>query len=99
MEHSEYSDFLTEADIIAAPNLSNDKKRELVSQSFARTASNGDVNALERVWETCQGSQWVDIDYRDDQGSTPLICASCFGHTHIAELLLEYGASVNLQDN
>ncbi|KAJ2410533.1 hypothetical protein J3F80_000481 [Coemansia sp. RSA 2526] len=99
MEHSEYSDFLTEADIIAAPKLSNDKKRELVSQSFARTASNGDVNALERVWETCRGSQWVDIDYRDDQGSTPLICASCFGHTHIAELLLEYGASVNLQDN
>ncbi|KAJ2124812.1 hypothetical protein IW147_001417 [Coemansia sp. RSA 720] len=99
MEQSEYSDFLTEADIIAAPKLTNDKKRELVSQSFARTASNGDVHAVERVWETCRGSEWVDIDYRDDQGSTPLICASCFGHTHIAELLLEYGASVNLQDN
>ncbi|KAJ2354350.1 hypothetical protein GGF43_003271 [Coemansia sp. RSA 2618] len=94
MEQNEYTDeFLTEADIIATPKLTDDKKRSLLSQSFARTASNGDVNALERMWETCQGTEWVDIDYRDDQGSTPLICASCFGHTHIAELLLEYGAS------
>ncbi|KAJ2355417.1 hypothetical protein H4S01_006908, partial [Coemansia sp. RSA 2610] len=92
-------EFLGEADIIASPALTNDKKRELLSQGFARTASNGDVNALERMWESCQGTTWVDIDYRDDQGSTPLICASCFGHTHIAELLIEYGANVNSQDN
>ncbi|KAJ2453719.1 hypothetical protein EV183_002018 [Coemansia sp. RSA 2336] len=100
MEQTDFSDeFLTEADIIASTKLTDDKKHELLSQSFARTASNGDVNALERVWETCQGTKWVDIDYRDDQGSTPLICASCFGHTHIAELLIDYGANVNLQDN
>ncbi|KAI9471229.1 hypothetical protein BX667DRAFT_459141, partial [Coemansia mojavensis] len=100
MDQADFSDeFLTEADIIASTKLTDDKKHELLSQSFARTASNGDVNALERVWETCQGTKWVDIDYRDDQGSTPLICASCFGHTHIAELLIDYGANVNLQDN
>ncbi|KAJ2852428.1 hypothetical protein IWW36_000315 [Coemansia brasiliensis] len=100
MEQNDFSDeFLTEADIIASTKLTDTKKHELLSQSFARTASNGDVNALERVWETCQGTKWVDIDYRDDQGSTPLICASCFGHTHIAELLIDYGANVNLQDN
>ncbi|KAJ2595519.1 hypothetical protein GGF39_003793 [Coemansia sp. RSA 1721] len=51
------------------------------------------------MWETCQGSKWIDIDYRDDQGSTPLICASCFGHSHIAELLLNNGANVDSQDN
>ncbi|KAJ2908060.1 hypothetical protein GGI21_003265, partial [Coemansia aciculifera] len=99
MDHSELTDdFISESDIISSVELTDDKKRQLLSQRFARTASSGDVNALERLWETCQGSKWVDIDCRDDQGSTPLICASCFQHSHIAELLLSYGASVNLQD-
>ncbi|KAJ2696043.1 hypothetical protein H4218_004862 [Coemansia sp. IMI 209128] len=99
MEHSALTDdFVTEADLVESTELTDDRKRELLSQRFARTASSGDVIALERLWERCQGSKWVDIDYRDDQGSTPLICASCFQHSHIAELLLSYGASVNLQD-
>ncbi|PIA13899.1 hypothetical protein COEREDRAFT_99309 [Coemansia reversa NRRL 1564] len=92
-------DFFNETDIIKSSKLTETEKRELLSQQFARTASNGDVNALESMWRTCEGLEWIDIDYRDDQGSTPLICASCFGHTHIAELLLGYSASVNLQDN
>ncbi|KAJ2781068.1 Histone-lysine N-methyltransferase [Coemansia interrupta] len=93
------NDFLSDQDIVQSAQLSDDEKRELLSQRFARMASNGDLNALEQMWETCQGSKWVDIDYRDDQGSTPLICVSCFGHTHIAELLLSNGANVNSQDN
>ncbi|KAJ2081863.1 hypothetical protein H4R24_002020 [Coemansia sp. RSA 988] len=103
MAQGEYStdanDFFNETDIIKSNKLSDTEKRELLSQQFARTASNGDVNALESMWRTCNGLEWIDIDYRDDQGSTPLICTSCFGHTHIAELLLGYSASVNLQDN
>ncbi|KAJ2735650.1 hypothetical protein IW152_001427 [Coemansia sp. BCRC 34962] len=99
MEHSALTDdFVTKTDLVESTELTDDRKRELLSQRFARTASNGDVIALERLWERCQGSKWVDIDYRDDQGSTPLICASCFQHSHIVELLLSYGASVNLQD-
>ncbi|KAJ2710409.1 hypothetical protein H4R19_003756, partial [Coemansia spiralis] len=92
-------DFIAEADIIASTKLGADRKRELLSEQFARTASSGNAAGLESMWATCQGRQWVDIDHRDDQGSTPLICASCFGHTRIAELLLEYGANVNSQDN
>ncbi|KAI9502539.1 hypothetical protein BX070DRAFT_192977, partial [Coemansia spiralis] len=92
-------EFLSETDIIESAELSDNKRRDLLSQRFARTASSGDAAALERMWKTCQGSQWVDIDYRDDQGSTPLICASCFGHTRIGELLLKYGANVDTQDN
>ncbi|KAJ2799732.1 hypothetical protein H4R20_004321, partial [Coemansia guatemalensis] len=103
MAQGEYNtdadDFFNEVDIIKSGKLTDAEKRELLSQQFARTASNGDVNALESMWKTCSGLKWIDIDYRDDQGSTPLICASCFGHTHIAELLLGYSASVNLQDN
>ncbi|KAJ1904637.1 hypothetical protein LPJ81_002379 [Coemansia sp. IMI 209127] len=92
-------EFRSETDIIESSELSPAKKRDQLSQRFARTASSGDAAALERMWASCQGKQWIDIDHRDDQGSTPLICASCFGHTHIAELLLEYGASVDTQDN
>ncbi|KAJ1667978.1 hypothetical protein IW140_002412 [Coemansia sp. RSA 1813] len=92
-------EFLSETDIIESTELSPAKKQHQLSQRFARTASSGDAAALERMWTACQGKQWIDIDYRDDQGSTPLICASCFGHIHIARLLLEYGASVNTQDN
>ncbi|KAJ2515826.1 Histone-lysine N-methyltransferase [Coemansia sp. RSA 2049] len=92
-------EFLSETDIIESAELSAAKKRDQLSQRFARTASSGDAGALERMWASCHGEQWIDIDHRDDQGSTPLICASCFGHAHIAELLLKYGAKVDTQDN
>lgn len=93
------NDFCNEVDIIESKELDSARKQELVSQLFARVASNGDGTELKRLWEGCEGEKWIDIDYRDDEGSTPLICASCFGHAHVAELLLGYGASVNTQDN
>jgi len=41
----------------------------------------------------------INIDIRDEYGSTPLLYAIKRGHESMAELLLEEGASVNIQDS
>ncbi|KAJ1958340.1 hypothetical protein GGI12_004759 [Dipsacomyces acuminosporus] len=91
-------DLRDEADIIQSAELTDDKKRGLLSLRFSRIASSGDAQALERLWDKCHGAKWIDVDYRDDEGSTPLICAACFGHAQVIELLLAYGADINSQD-
>ncbi|KAJ1941625.1 hypothetical protein EC988_006709, partial [Linderina pennispora] len=91
-------DFQSEAGIISSAALPDDAKRAQLSQRFSRAASNGDITQVQRLWESCEGTKWIDIDYRDEEGSTPLICASAFGHASIAEMLLEYGADVDAQD-
>jgi hypothetical protein len=41
---------------------------------------------------------FVDIDASDEEGTAPLIYASCFGHEAVVEALLEAGANVDKQD-
>ena len=39
------------------------------------------------------------LDFRDDDGNTPLIKAACFGSDKIVEILLDWGADVDLQNS
>ena len=41
----------------------------------------------------------ADVNAKDNDGDTPLIWASCEGHTEIVKLLLAHGADVNTKDN
>ena len=41
----------------------------------------------------------VNTDYKDNEGTTPLILASQHGHIEIVTALLSAGANVNIQDN
>ena len=40
----------------------------------------------------------ISFIYIQDYGETALICASCEGHQGTVDLLLQRGASINLQD-
>ena len=41
----------------------------------------------------------ADVNVKDEDGETPLFCASNNGHKEIVKLLLEHGADVNAKNN
>jgi len=55
------------------------------------------------VWESQERGQNtiepIDVDVRDDQGWTPLMCAATHGHLEMCDLLFEFGADVNARKN
>lgn len=52
-------------------------KREILQKALNMAASNGDVERIERILKG-KAKQFVDIDAPDEEGTAPLIYASCF---------------------
>jgi hypothetical protein len=52
-------------------------KREVLQKALNMAASNGDVERIERILNG-KAKQFVDIDAPDEEGTAPLIYASCF---------------------
>ncbi|KAF9384679.1 hypothetical protein CPB97_005446 [Podila verticillata] len=77
-------------------NISDDEKRQKLSKMFSRAASNGDMNRIADMLDHCR--EWIDIESQDEDGTSPLIYAACFGHVEIAFMLLEAGAVVDARD-
>lgn len=66
-----------EESIAANGKLSPEEKRDTLQKSLNMAASNGDV---ERVRKLVQGSakDFIDVNMPDEEGTVPLIYASCF---------------------
>lgn len=66
-----------EESIAASGKLSPEEKRDTLQKSLNMAASNGDV---ERVRRLVQGSakEFIDVNMPDEEGTVPLIYASCF---------------------
>lgn len=66
-----------EETIAADEKLSEAEKKDILQRSLNMAASNGDVD---RVHKLVQGkaSQYVDVNKPDEEGTVPLIYASCF---------------------
>jgi hypothetical protein len=86
-----------EESIAADEKLSDAEKKDILQRSLNMAASNGDV---ERVRKLVQGraKDYVDVNMPDEEGTVPLIYASCFGHQDVVSALLEAGAFVDRQD-
>ncbi|KAJ5590567.1 hypothetical protein N7450_004539 [Penicillium hetheringtonii] len=92
-----------EESIAANGKLSPEEKRDTLQKSLNMAASNGDV---ERVRKLVQGSakDFIDVNMPDEEGTVPLIYASCFskdmdaGHQEVVGALLDAGAFVDQQD-
>lgn len=57
--------------------LSESEKKETLQKHLNMAASNGDVDRIERILSG-KAKQFVDIDAPDEEGTAPLIYASCF---------------------
>lgn len=86
-----------EESIAADEKLSDAEKKDILQRSLNMAASNGDV---ERVRKLVQGraKDYVDVNMPDEEGTVPLIYASCFGHQDVVSALLDAGAFVDRQD-
>ncbi|KAG0241087.1 hypothetical protein BGX31_001455 [Mortierella sp. GBA43] len=82
---------------LVARSISDEEKKSTMSKLLTRAASNGDVDRISEILKNFR--DWVDINAHDDDGSTPLIHASCFGQTSAVSMLLHAGASVDERDS
>lgn len=61
--------------------LSESDKRDTLQKALNMAASNGDVERIERILGG-KAKAFVDINAPDEEGTAPLIYASCFVSSH-----------------
>jgi hypothetical protein len=57
--------------------LSEGEKRDILQKALNMAASNGDVDRIERILGG-KAKSFVDVNAPDEEGTAPLIYASCF---------------------
>lgn len=90
--------FANEEDILADREMPDDMKHARMSRLLSRAASNGDDKRVCELLENPDARAWIDPDAQDEDGTTPLIYAACFGYIDVAKALLRAGANVDAQD-
>lgn len=79
----------------------DDKKEKKLSEILGRAASHGEIQTVRQIIMDERLRPYLNLDASDDEendGSTPLIYASCFGKLEIVKYLLQVGAKVDVQD-
>lgn len=87
-----------EQTVLNHTKIDNAEKRNLITKIFTRAASNGDARKIRHMLSQEQLLPFIDIDRQDEDGTTPLIYAACFGALEVLIALLEAGANANTQD-
>lgn len=83
----------------AATDVDDTTKRSKLTRLLWRSASAGHTDKVRSLLENNALNPWIDIDAKDEDGTTPLIYAVCFGKFDIAHLLLSAGAKTDIQDS
>ena len=85
-------------DVIAMDDkVSDAEKQETFQKTLNMAASNGDVARIRKLVGG-RAKAYVDVNKADEEGTVPLIYASCFGHSDVVAELLNAGAQVDKQD-
>ncbi|ETN38153.1 uncharacterized protein HMPREF1541_07777 [Cyphellophora europaea CBS 101466] len=77
--------------------LSHEDKAETLQKALNMAASNGDVTRVRKLVNG-RAKTFIDVNLTDEEGTVPLIYASCFGHEGVVQALLDAGANVDKQD-
>ncbi|KAG1111577.1 hypothetical protein G6F42_014981 [Rhizopus arrhizus] len=91
------ADFMEQdqAQISERTDLTLDEKKAMLNKLFLKSVSSGNV---EKVNEFLS-NPLIDIDGKDEDNTTALIYAACFGKFEIAQALLLAGAKLDNQDS
>ncbi|KAJ5093082.1 hypothetical protein N7456_008943 [Penicillium angulare] len=96
--HREVDSLAADEESIATDDkLSTAEKKDILQKSLNMAASNGDVERVQKLL-TGDAKSYVDVNMKDEEGTVPLIYASCFGHQDVVSALLDAGAFVDQQD-
>lgn len=79
-----------EDDIATDEKMSDSEKRDLLQKSLNMAASNGDVERVRKLVEG-KARHYVDVNTPDEEGTVPLIYASCFVGENRSLLLMFRG--------
>ena len=66
-----------EESVISDKRLTEEEKRGMLQRTLHMAASNGDVDRVQRLVQG-RAKECIDINAADEEGSAPLIYASCF---------------------
>ncbi|ORY64029.1 uncharacterized protein BCR38DRAFT_457832 [Pseudomassariella vexata] len=89
---------LGDADAIASDDkIPEDEKHKMLQKSLAMAASNGDLEHVKKIVEG-KAKPFVDVNAPDEDGTPPLVYASCFGHESVVQALVDAGVDVDKQD-
>ncbi|KAG0755193.1 hypothetical protein G6F62_009485 [Rhizopus arrhizus] len=83
--------------VIERQDMDDGLKRQKCTKLFLKSASSGDLEKVLKYLETMK--PFIDINAKDEDGTTPLIYAACFGKFEIAQALLTAGAKIDSQDS
>ena len=72
-----------EDDIASSKDLSDLEKRSALQKSLHNAASNGDVDRVGRLLHG-KAKKYIDINAADEEGTAPIIYASCFVSTTLS---------------
>ncbi|KAJ4024382.1 hypothetical protein NW752_002951 [Fusarium irregulare] len=89
--------FENEDEVVNSETLSEAEKKEKLQKALNMAASNGDVDRIRKLLNG-KAKEYLDLDAEDEDGTPPLIYASCFGHEAVVQALIDAGADVNKQD-
>lgn len=91
-------DIVDEDSVLSHETISYTEKKLRITKIFTRAASNGDAKKIRHMLSQEHLRPFIDIDSQDEDGTTPLIYAACFGALQVLRALLEAGANANTQD-
>ncbi|CCX32256.1 DIL domain-containing protein [Pyronema domesticum] len=88
---------MNDDEIATSKAFTEQEKKDLLQKALNMAASNGED---ERVRKLLNGEsrKFININLPDEEGTSPLIYASCFGHEDVVEALIKAGADVDQQD-
>lgn len=66
-----------EDEIATSRNLSEEEKKKVLQRALNMAASNGDVERIQKILSG-KAKSYVDVDEPDEEGTSPIIYASCF---------------------
>ena len=89
---------LDEEGILNNQDISFEDKSAALQKILFIGSSNGDVDRVHELLSSLSSSEYIDVDAKDESGSTALIYSSCFGNEAIVQELLRNNASVDEQD-
>ncbi|KAF2970465.1 hypothetical protein GQX73_g3163 [Xylaria multiplex] len=77
--------------------LPEEEKKTMLQKALNMASSNGDIAQVSKILEG-KAKTFVDVNAPDEDGTPPLIYASCFGHESVVQALVDAGVDVDKQD-